>query len=429
MIFKIILVALHIKLICIMNNTKIDSIQENKFQSNAVAVIGLGYVGYPLFCSIPHSFECWGMDIDEDRIGTLSMSANTIETIKHKKHFTSSWRDISHCTIFIVTVPTPVDRHHIPDLSALISVCHSLGSIIKPGDIVVFESTVYTGTTEEICVPILEETSGLKLNEDFSVAYSPERINVGDSLHTLENTPKILAASDSTSLDKVRNIYATFMKAPIVIAKNIKVAETAKMYENVQRDVLIALANQFSDFCHEEGIDVTDVTQCASSKWNFSKVNPGLVGGHCIGVDTYYLLNRAISKGINLTLVETARRINEAKSELVAQRILEIARTASGSHNTPSVLLLGFSYKPNTNDIRNTKVADVIKWLQNQCCVDCYDPLVDIEKANKYYGISLKTLDEIKNHRYDVSVVMVSHNLLTDIKFSAAISINLEEII
>lgn len=351
------------------------------------------------------------------------------KTIKNKKRFTSSWRDISHCTVFIVTVPTPVDGHYIPDLSALISVCHSLGSIIKPGDIVVFESTVYTGTTEEICVPILEEASGLKLNEDFSVAYSPERINVGDNLHRLENTPKILAASNQTTLDKVRNIYATFVKAPIVIAKSIKVAETAKMYENVQRDVLIALANQISDFCREEEIDVYDVTKCASSKWNFSNVNPGLVGGHCIGVDPYYLLNRATSKGIKLPLVETARRINESKSVVVAQRILEIARTISGSHNPPNILLLGFSYKPNTKDVRNTKVADVIRWLQNKCNVDCFDPLVDLEKAYECYGITLSTLENVRSAQYDLTVFMVPHDILTNMNFLSTRFIDIKEIL
>lgn len=412
-----------------MNKVKIDNIQQENVQSCAIAVIGLGYVGYPLFCSISHGYECWGMDIDEKRIETLSMGVTMMEGSQNNIHLTSLWSDISHCTMFIVTIPTPVDYHNRPDLSALKAVCYSLGSILKAGDIVVFESTVYTGTTEEICVPILEESSRLRLNKDFSVAYSPERINVGDSLHTLENTPKILAASDSTTLEKVRNIYATFMKAPIVIAKNIKVAETAKMYENVQRDVLIALANQFSDFCHEEGIDVHDVTQCASSKWNFSNVNPGLVGGHCIGVDPYYLLNRATSKGIKLPLVETARRINEVKSETVAHRILEIARTISGSHNSPNILLLGFSYKPNTSDIRNTKVADVIKWLQNKCNVDCFDPLVDIEQAYECYGITLSTLENIQSRQYELIVLMVPHDILANMDFSSIRHIDIKEIL
>lgn len=403
--------------------------KNNDIRHHAIAVIGLGYVGYPLFCLLSHSFECWGMDIDEMRINNLPTSLNMTESTQNNIHFTSLWSDISHCTMFIVTVPTPVDKINIPDLSTLKAVCYSLGSILKAGDIVVFESTVYTGTTEEICVPILEESSRLRLNKDFSVAYSPERINVGDSLHTLENTPKILAASDSTTLDKVRNIYATFMKAPIVIAKNIKVAETAKMYENVQRDVLIALANQFSDFCHEEGIDVHDVTLCASSKWNFSNVNPGLVGGHCIGVDPYYLLNRATSKGIKLPLVETARRINEAKSEKVAHRILEIARTISSSHNPPNILLLGFSYKPNTSDIRNTKVADVIKWLQNKCNVDCFDPLVGVEQAYERYGITLSTLENIQSRQYELIVLMVPHDNFANMVFSSIHHIDIKEIL
>lgn len=403
--------------------------KKNNTHTNTIAVVGLGYVGYPLFCSISQYFECWGMDIDKKRIETLSMNKKTIRNNQNIDYLTSSWRDISHCTMFVVAVPTPVDNHDRPNLSALKTVCYSLGSILKAGDIVVFESTVYTGTTEEICVPILEESSGLRLNKDFSVAYSPERINVGDSLHTLENTPKILAASDSTTLDKVHNVYATFVKAPIVIAKSIKVAETAKMYENVQRDVLIALANQFSDFCHEEGIDIHDVTQCASSKWNFSNVNPGLVGGHCIGVDPYYLINRAMLKGITLPLVETARRINEAKSEAVARKIFETARSISGSHNPPNILLLGFSYKPNISDVRNTKVADVIKWLQNKCNVDCYDPLVDSQLVFSSYGISLYTLEKIMGCHYDLSVLMVPHEVLTNIEIESTLHLDIKDIL
>lgn len=412
-----------------MNTIKTGFIQQENTQQPSIAVIGLGYVGYPLFCSISHSFECWGMDTDEKRIETLYQSTNKADTVQYNKRFTSSWNDISHCTMFIVTVPTPVDKLNRPDLSALKTVCYSLGSILKAGDIVVFESTVYTGTTEEICVPILEKSSKLRFNKEFSVAYSPERINVGDSLHTLQKTPKILAASNLTTLDKVRNIYATFVKAQIVIAKSIKVAEAAKMYENVQRDVLIALANQFSDYCHEEGIDVHDVTQCASSKWNFSNVNPGLVGGHCIGVDPYYLLDRATSKGIQLPLVETARRINESKSETVAQRILEKARSISGSHNPPNILLLGFSYKPNTNDVRNTKVADVMKWLLNKSNVDCFDPLVDIEKAYESYGITLSALENIRCRQYDLTVLMVSHDILANMEFSSILRIDIKEIL
>lgn len=411
-----------------MNRNTINLQQEN-VRPQSIAVIGLGYVGYPLFCAISRSFECWGIDIDEKLIETLSMGSNTKKNGNNKAHFTLSWSDISHCSTFIVTVSTPVDKHYIPDLSALKNACCSLGKILKHSDIVIFESTVFTGTTEEVCVPILEKYSGLKLNENFSVAYSPERINIGDALHTLENTPKILAASDSTTLDKVRNIYTTFVKAPIVIAKSIKVAETAKMYENVQRDVLIALANQFSDYCHGEGIDVHEVTQCASTKWNFSNITPGLVGGHCIGVDPYYLLNRANSKGIKLPLVETARRVNEEKTKLVAQKILEIAKTVSDAHNSPKVLLLGFSYKPNTNDIRNTKVANVVKWLQNKCHVDCFDPLVDIKNAYNFYGITLTTLESIQHYQYDISVVMVPHDILKNMVFPSTLHIDIKELL
>lgn len=214
---------------------------------------------------------------------------------------------------------------NFPELEPLKNACKSLGKILKRGDIVIFESTVFPGATEELCIPILEKYSMMKVNEDFSVGYSPERINVGDECHRIVSTPKIISASNIESLNVMRNIYSTILDAPVIEASSIKIAETAKMYENVQRDVLIALANEYADFCKSEGININEVTECAASKWNFAKVNPGLVGGHCIGVDTYYLMKRAKDKKQSLNLVQTARHINEAEPKKVATRIKDYA--------------------------------------------------------------------------------------------------------
>lgn len=271
--------------------------------------------------------------------------------------------------------------------------------------------------------------SGLIINKDFYVGYSPERINVGDKTHQLQNTPKIVSATDDKVCDVIKGIYESILSAEVHLASSIKVAEAAKMYENVQRDVLIALANQFSDYCRGEGIDVHEVTQCASTKWNFSNVEPGLVGGHCIGVDPYYLLERALTKGIHLPLVEMARHINERKPEQVAQRLLEMCKAICGVQKVPNILLLGFSYKPNTNDIRNTKVADVVKMLQGKCNLDCYDPLVDPNLVFSSYGISLCTLERIKRRHYDLSVLMVPHEVLSNLEIESTLHIDIKDIL
>lgn len=245
----------------------------------------------------------------------------------------------------------------------------------------------------------------MKVNEDFSVGYSPERINVGDDCHRIVSTPKIISASNIESLNVMRDIYSTILDAPVIEASSIKIAETAKMYENVQRDVLIALANEYADFCKSEGININEVTECAASKWNFAKVYPGLVGGHCIGVDTYYLMKRAKDKKQSLNLVQTARHINEAESKKVATRIKDYAVFI----NAQRILLLGFSYKANTPDCRNTKVADVYNELKQHCLVvDCFDPLVDTKKVSKDYGISIIHSKEEVQTDYDLDTVIKS---------------------
>ena len=253
-----------------------------------IAVIGLGYVGLPLFCLLSKRFPCVGMDKDTVRITQLKKGIDyrgceaqrNIKMALQRSSLTSSYSDLMECNVFFVCIPTGIDENKLPELDPLKNVCKSLGEILKRGDIVIFESTVFPGATEELCIPILEEYSAMKVNEDFSIGYSPERINVGDKCHKVASIPKIISASNIDSLSFMREIYSTVLDAPVIEASSIKVAEATKMYENVQRDVLIALANEYANFCKSEEISISEVTECAASKWNFSKINPGLVGGH-----------------------------------------------------------------------------------------------------------------------------------------------------
>jgi UDP-N-acetyl-D-galactosamine dehydrogenase len=373
-----------------------------------IAVIGLGYVGWPLFTLISSKYKSWGLDADTDKVESI-----LFEQPKYK-NVTSSWDDISKCNTFIVAVPTPINHKQNPDTSSLENVCKELVNIIKKGDLVIFESTVYPGATEEICVPLIEHGSGLVVNKNFYIGYSPERINVADSAHKLGNTAKIVSGSNEEALYYIANLYESIIDAPVVKASSIKVAEAAKMYENVQRDILIALANEYSDYCDKEGIDIFEVTKCASTKWNFSNVLPGLVGGHCIGVDPYYLLHRAEKLGIKTPLVQCGRLINETKASIVVSKITEYISVHLNEN--PKVLLLGFAYKSNTDDIRNTKVAEVYNRLKSQySVVECYDPFVNTEVVNKEYGINLFTTMPDISH-YDLVIRMVNHNTFMNIE-------------
>lgn len=372
-----------------------------------IAVVGLGYVGWPLFTLISSKYKSWGLDADTDKVESI-----LFEQPKYK-NVTSSWDDISKCNTFIVAVPTPINHKQNPDTSSLENVCKELVNIIKKGDLVIFESTVYPGATEEICVPLIENGSGLVVNKDFYIGYSPERINVADSAHKLGYIAKIVSGSNEEALHYIANLYESIIDAPVVKASSIKVAEAAKMYENVQRDILIALANEYSDYCDKEGIDIFEVTKCASTKWNFSNVLPGLVGGHCIGVDPYYLLHRAEKLGIKTPLVQCGRLINETKASIVVSKITEYISVHLNEN--PKVLLLGFAYKSNTDDIRNTKVAEVYNRLKSQySVVECYDPFVNTEVVNKEYGINLFTTMPDISH-YDLVIRMVNHDTFMNI--------------
>lgn len=398
-----------------------------------VAIIGLGYVGLPLLCQFSKRFDCLGLDVDRRRVEELSMGEDRkhcvpIEYIKstHSDCFTTNWDHISDCKYFIVTAPTPISSDRKPDITSLKDISENLGRIIKPGAVIIFESTVSPGTTEDVCATIIESVSELKLNHDFYVGYSPERINIGDSEHTLSNVPKIISASNSASLEAIKTLYKEGLGCEIVKASSIRVAEAAKLYENVQRDVLIALANQYSEYCQIEGIDINEVTKCASTKWNFEEVYPGIVGGHCIGVDPYYLLERAERINVEMPLIKVARSINEGVAHKIAIKILTYVRKSKN----PSILILGASYKANTGDVRNSKVFDVAdELIKVSCTVRIYDPLVAQQDIpERYSDLFINSEDLIYN--WDVIAELVPHSVFDNIKIpDATYSISLKDLV
>ena len=392
-------------------------------QSVRIGIVGLGYVGLPLFCLFSKKYDCRGLDNDDKYVKTLQSGVDVRNCIieselsiaLHHSKITTDWNLLRECNIYIVAVPTPVNKDKQPDFIHLKEACNALGIILSRNDIVIFESTVYPGTTDEICIPILEKVSGLVVNNDFFVGYSPERINVGDELHRLDNVPKIVSASNQKTLAFVADLYKSVINSEIIRASSIKVAEAAKMYENVQRDVLIALANQYSDYCREEGIDIQEVTDCAATKWNFSNVRPGLIGGHCIGVDAYYLLQRSAQKRVDLPLVITARSVNEKKAKQVSQRIVSYVQSIYIDPRNVKILILGFSYKANTPDIRNTMIATIVKSLSSTfITVDCFDPLVDSHVVESNYGIHMQDPDQLQLDKYDIVIKAVDHHVFDE---------------
>lgn len=392
-----------------------------------VAVIGLGYVGLPLLCHFANTYSVCGFDIDEERIRQLKKCDDTkICVIKSllprlgNVVLTSDWTVLKEYSILIVAAPTPVDKDNMPDLHALKDICAHIGDILTKGMTIVFESTVAPGTTEEVCVPILEEKSGFKINDDFFVGFSPERINVGDSLHSINSVAKIVAGSNADTLQRLTSLYEKGLGCPVVPASSIKVAEAAKLYENVQRDVLIALANQYSEYCQAEGIDIHEVTKCASTKWNFAEVYPGLVGGHCIGVDPYYLIDRAKSKGLSLPLVELSREINEDIPNRVARYLISVCK----EYNSSGIIILGASYKSNIGDTRNSKAINIINCLcTNGIEVEIFDPLCD-NKILKGLCPKASVRNTLSECSCQIAAILVNHNL-----FSSAIIPNIRYVI
>lgn len=348
-----------------------------------LCVIGLGYVGLPLFHEFSMHFDVVGFDIDRKRILELKKGIDrnvSIEFIKSevpsKYSFTCDVDDIKSCNVYVITVPTPINDELKPDLAMLKSATAIVGSCLKHGDLVIFESTVYPGATEEVCIPLLQQSSGLSLNADFGVGYSPERINPGDNEHTLKNTVKIVSGSCHAVLHNVEYLYSMIVSAGLYKAKSIRVAETAKVFENTQRDVNIALANEFSLICDALDINTTDVLNAAATKWNFHKYSPGLVGGHCIGVDPYYLINKVEEYGFNPKIIKTARAVNEYMPHFISEKIIHDINSSNLSGDG-GILILGLTFKADCNDVRNSKSVELAKILRNnEISVSAYDPYI-----------------------------------------------------
>ena len=380
-----------------------------------IGVVGLGYVGLPLAVEFGKHFDTTGFDVKAPRIAelkagrdsTLEVSKAELKSAVHLKYSTSL-ADLKRCQVFIVTVPTPIDEYKRPDLTPLVKASESVGKVLKKGDVVVYESTVYPGCTEEVCVPILERESGLKFNRDFFAGYSPERINPGDKEHRLPTIKKVTSGSTPEVADFVNKLYASIITAGTHKASSIKVAEAAKVIENTQRDVNIALINELALIFNRLGIDTEEVLNAAGSKWNFLPFRPGLVGGHCIGVDPYYLTHKAQEIGYHPEMILAGRRLNDNMALYVADQIGKLMGSKRIHVNGARALVLGITFKENCPDIRNSKVVDVVRELQkNGAEVDIYDPWADNGELKHEYG--LRVIRDLKPRTYDAAVVAVAH--------------------
>ena len=381
-----------------------------------IGIIGLGYVGLPLATEFGKKFPTIGFDINQKRIDELNKGKDITNEIDSsdfsnakKLSFTSNSNELRECNYFIVTVPTPIDIDNQPDISALESASQTVGKLLKKDDIVVYESTVYPGLTEEICVPILESVSDLKANEDFYYGYSPERINPGDKEHRITDIRKITSGSTEDASKKIDKLYSSIIKAGTYRASSVMVAESAKVIENIQRDVNIALVNELSIIFNKMGIDTEEVLKAAGTKWNFHHYKPGLVGGHCIGVDPHYLRYKAKEIGIDPKMITAGRELNEYMSLFVADRVFELMISKDIEIENSKILILGFSFKENCPDFRNTKVADLYKNLNREGNkVHVHDPWVD--KADVYEEYGIEIIDLANENYYDAIVLAVAHS-------------------
>ena len=400
-----------------------------------IAVIGLGYVGLPLAAAFSEKYEVTGFDVNAARIEelksgydrTLELSSEQMKkAIENGMKFSLNLDDIKDCNFFIVTVPTPIDKNKRPDLTPVVKATQSVAKVLKKGDIVVYESTVYPGVTEEICVPLLEE-SGLKFNEDFFCGYSPERINPGDKEHTVTKIKKITSGSTPEVADKVDEVYRSIITAGTHKAPTIKVAEAAKVIENTQRDINIAFMNELAMIFNKMNIDTNAVLQAAGTKWNFLNFRPGLVGGHCIGVDPYYLTHKAQELGFHPEMILAGRRINDNMGKYAADQVVKLMIKRGILINSARVLVLGLTFKENCPDIRNSRVIDVIEELRDfGCRVDVYDPWADEAEVKREYGIvPLKSFDEAD---YDCVVIAVAHDKFKGLKFSKALVYDIKNV-
>jgi len=381
-----------------------------------ISVIGLGYVGLPLAVEFGKYFKTIGFDISESRIqelqagndSTLEVSPAELQEAK-KLTYTKDTKDIQNCNIFIVTVPTPIDEHKKPNLTPLIKASIIVGKALKKDDLVIYESTVFPGATEEICVPILEKNSDLKFNKDFFCGYSPERINPGDKEHRLTNIKKLTSGSTPETANKVDALYKRIITAGTYKTSSIKVAEAAKVIENTQRDVNIALVNELALIFNKLDIDTEAVLEAAETKWNFLSFRPGLVGGHCIGVDPYYLTYKAIEVGYNPDMILAGRRLNDDMGNYIVDQVVQLMKKKNIEVSKADILIMGLTFKENCTDLRNTRVIDLVNGFESfNCNVDVYDPWVNKAKVNKEYGITL--LKEPVSGKYDVIVIAVEHD-------------------
>ncbi len=381
-----------------------------------IAIIGLGYVGLPLAVEFGKHVSVVGFDIHQKRIDELKNGQDhtlevTPEELKQSIHlsYTTDLQQLSDCNFFIVTVPTPIDEYKQPDLSPLVKASESIAKVLKKDDIVVYESTVYPGATEEVCIPVLEKKSGLKFNQDFYAGYSPERINPGDKLHRVTNILKITSGSTPEIAEFIDQVYNLIIEAGTHKATSIKVAEAAKVIENTQRDVNIALINELAIIFNKMGIDTEAVLQAAGTKWNFLPFRPGLVGGHCIGVDPYYLTHKAQAIGYHPEIILAGRRLNDSMGTYVVTQLVKGMIQKRIQVEGAKVLVLGLSFKENCPDIRNTKIIDIVTELNEyHMDVDVYDPWVDVQEAEHEYGIT--PVQSVKTDTYDAIILAVAHD-------------------
>ncbi len=400
------------------------------FNKSKIAIIGLGYVGLPLAVEFAKKFSVIGFDIDSARVeelnkgtdSTLEVSDENLESVLNRSLgngllLSSDKNDLKDSTVFIVTVPTPVDKNNRPILTPLIKASETIGKVLKKGDVVIYESTVYPGVTEDECVPVLEQISGLKFNSDFFAGYSPERINPGDKKHTVTKIKKVTAGSTVKAGEFIDDLYSSIITAGTHLAPTIKVAEAAKVIENAQRDINIAFVNELAKIFNKLEIDTHAVLEAAATKWNFLPFKPGLVGGHCIGVDPYYLAQKAQEVGYHPEIILAGRRINDSMGEYVATEVLKLMVQNEIAIKSAKVLMLGITFKENCPDIRNTKAIDVYQSLQSfHMNVDVYDPWASSDEVFQEYGIEI--LAKIEN-KYDAIVYTVAHNQFSNLNLEA----------
>ena len=394
---------------------------------NNICIIGLGYVGLPLAVEFAKKYKTIGYDIDKNRVSSLKsgldltkeVSNNDLKSVLNKNLVvTDNYNDISESNIYIITVPTPTDINKRPDLEPLKRASRAVAEVLKKNNYVIYESTVYPGVTEEICIPILEKHSQLKLNKDFFVGYSPERINPGDKFRTLTKIKKVTSGSDDKSAIFIDKLYKSIIKAGTYLATSIKVAEASKVIENSQRDINIAFVNELAKIFNKLEIDTNEVLEAAGTKWNFLPFKPGLVGGHCIGVDPYYLAQKAQESGYYPEIILAGRRINDSMGSFVSGEIIKIMLKSKIQIKDSNVLILGFSFKENCPDFRNTKVYDIYQnFKEYGMNVDIYDPWVDINSVKIEYKIQI--FDKIsKLRKYDAIILAVGHNSFLEIDFN-----------